>query len=297
MSPLRSRNTVMHYILYTLALLFSLSCLFPFLLLVAGSFTPEEVMLTRGLSLFPERLSTFAYTTLLYNRLSLMNAYGVTIIVTVAGTFVSIIVTSLLSYPLARKELRYRNAVAFFVFFTMLFNGGMLPWYLVCVSILRLRNTLLALIVPYLAIAWNVFLLRNYFQTIPNEIAESAKIDGAGELRILFQIMFPLSGPAIAVLVLFIALMYWNDWWLAIMLTEVKTLRPLQLMLRDLITAAEFLRGVNAPGSVSASSRERIPTEGIKFAATVVTIGPIVFLYPFLQKYFVKGIIMGAIKG
>jgi putative aldouronate transport system permease protein len=287
----------MHYILYGLAALFSLACLYPFLLLVSGSFTPEELMLKEGLRLLPARLSTLAYSTLFYNKLSVMNAYGITITVTVVGTFLSIIVTALLAYPLARRELRYRNGVAFFVFFTMLFNGGMLPWYLVCVSILHLRNTLLALIVPYLAVAWNVFLLRNYFQTIPVEIPESAKIDGAGELRILFQIIVPLSRPAIAVLVLFIALMYWNDWWLAIMLTEAKALRPLQLMLRDLITASEFMTGANAPGSVTQSTHERIPTEGLKFAATVVTIGPIMFLYPFLQKYFVKGIIMGAIKG
>lgn len=287
-------GSIVRLLLVALVILFAFACLYPFLLMVSASFTSELDIVRKGLRLIPQSLSLNAYRALFYDSRRVTDAYAVTITVTVVGTFLSIIVTALMAYPISRRDLRYRGPISFYVFFTMLFNGGMLPWYIVCVKVLHLRNNLFALVLPYVVSAWYVFLLKNYFQSLPAEIAESAKIDGAGELRILFRIIFPLSKPALAVVVLFIGLMYWNDWWLGIMLIENYRLRPLQLMLRAITSSMEF---ISLQGFSYLKSDMQVPKEGAKYATTVITIGPIILLYPFLQRYFVKGIIMGALKG
>jgi putative aldouronate transport system permease protein len=296
MSSARRRTSIVQVILNAIVIAFALSCLYPFLLVVAGSVTSESDIVHGGLRLIPQNFSLYAYETLFHNVKRVVNAYTVTIFVTVVGTAISILVTSLLAYPLSRHDLKYRNPILFYVFFTMLFNGGMLPWYIVCVRILHLRENIFALILPYAVVAWYVFLLRNYFQALPNEIAESAKIDGAGEMSILFRIIMPLSKPALAVILLFIGLMYWNDWWLGIMLIDGERLRPLQLMLLSITSGIELL-STNTSSQVRSALGRMIPREGVKFATTLITIGPIILLYPFVQKYFVKGIIMGALKG
>lgn len=296
MRGMSAGSTIVRYLLFGLVILFALACLYPFLLMISASFTAEFELVGEGLRLLPRHLSTNSYRALFYDSRRVIDAYAVTITVTVLGTVLSVLVTSLMAYPMSRRDLRYRGPFAFYVFFTMLFNGGMLPWYIVCVRVLHLRNTLFALILPYLVNAWFVFLLKNYFQSLPAEMAESAKIDGAGEVRILFRIIYPLSKPALAVVVLFIGLMYWNDWWLGIMLIENYRLRPLQLMLRAITSQMEFI-SLQGFSYAASETRQTVPKEGAKYATTVITIGPIIFLYPFLQRYFVKGIIMGALKG
>jgi putative aldouronate transport system permease protein len=204
------------------------------------------------------------------------------------------LVNAFIAYPLSNRKLKYRRQLSFFCFFTMLFSGGMVPWYIVCVNYLHLYDTFWALILPYLANAWNMFLLRNYFSSLPQEICESASIDGAGELRIFFSIILPLAIPVLASVGLFIALMYWNDWWLGIMLTESRKLMPLQLLLRAITSNIQFLTSGRASQMTSGL---RPPAESIKYATTIVTIGPILFLYPFVQRYFIKGLTVGSVKG
>jgi putative aldouronate transport system permease protein len=173
----------------------------------------------------------------------------------------------------------------------------MVPWYIVCVRYLHLQDNILALIIPYLCQAWNVFLLRSFFQTIPEEMSESAKIDGAGEYTIFFKIIMPLSKPALATVGLFIALMFWNDWWLGLMLLNKAELQPLQLLLRTIQSNVQFLASSPEASQMMQMNGGRLPSEGIKMAMCIITIGPIFLIYPFVQRFFIKGIMIGAVKG
>jgi putative aldouronate transport system permease protein len=276
-------------------LLFALFCVAPYLLVLAGSFTYEGDLVKSGLRLVPRQWSADAYKLLFSDFGRVATGYKNTVLVTSAGTAISLLVNSMLAYALSKRACKYRGALGFYCYFTMLFSGGIVPWYIVCAQYLGLRNNIWALILPYAASAWYMFLLRNYFKSLPEEIGESATIDGASEPRIFFTIILPLSLPALASVGLFVALMYWNDWWLGIMLTEEARLMPLQLLLRSIVSNIQFMTGENASRIIG--SAVKLPSEGIKYAATIITIGPILLLYPFIQKYFVKGLMVGAVKG
>ena len=273
---------------------FALVCVLPNVLVLSGSLTDESELLTKGLSLIPGKVSVSAYKLLFADFGRVLNGYRITIIVTALGTALSLLVNAMLAYPLSRRSCEYRGQLAFFCYFTMLFSGGMVPWYIVCVRYLGMHNSILALILPYTANAWYMFLLRNYFKALPEEVVESATIDGAGEYRTFFTIILPLSTPVLASVGLFLALMYWNDWWLGIMLVEEESLMPLQLLLRSILSNTQFLTSGNASRIIGAV---KVPAEGVKYATTIVTIGPILLLYPFAQRYFIKGLMVGAVKG
>lgn len=272
----------------------SLLCLLPFWLTVSGSFTAESEIVRHGFSLWPREFSTLSYEYLFANADRVGSGYKVSIFVTAFGTAFSLTVTALMAYPLSRRDLKYRNHLTFFAFFTMLFHGGMVPWYIVTTQILGLRDVIWALVFPYTIQAWNMILLRNFFRTIPTELIESAKIDGAGEFLILGRVAIPLAVPGLATVGLFIALLYWNDWWLGLMLINEQQLYPLQLLLRRIVSAVQFLQSAPPGADVSGVV---LPSEGVKMATAVVTLGPIVLVYPFVQRYFVKGIMIGAVKG
>lgn len=281
-------------ILYIIVALFSVACIIPFLIILSASFTDEQAIVDFGYRLWPGKFSTFAYEVIFSGSVSIMKSYMTTILVTVAGTTASIVLTLLLAYPLSRKKYRFRNIVNFYVFFTMLFNGGIVSWYILCTRYLGLRNNYQALIIPYMLNAWYVFLLRNFLATIPDSIEESATIDGAGNFRILFQIYVPLALPGIATVGLFSTLMYWNDWWLSLMLCDGNNLVPLQLYLMRIIQSVEFLKNnIN----VSQLKFSTIPSESVRMAICVLATGPIILAYPFFQKYFIKGLVIGSIKG
>jgi len=270
----------------------SLAAIVPFYLVIAVSFTSEKSISLKGYQLFPTNLSLQAYEVLLSKGSRFIDAYKISITVSLLGTLLSVLITSLLAYAISRKHLKYRNQIAFFVYITMLFNGGIVPWYII-VSNLGLRDNLLALIVPLLVNAWNVFLIRNYFKGIPDAIMESATIDGAGDLRIFFRIVLPLALPGLATVTLFYMLAYWNDWWNALMLIHTRELYPLQLLLRQVLSTVIY---ATSSDSMVTNAGE-LPAEGIKMATCVLTVGPIIFVYPFIQKYFIKGLIVGAVKG
>lgn len=278
-------------------LLFTAFCTLPFILVLSGSFTSESYILQHGYSLLPHQIDLSAYKMLLMDGKRILNGYKITLIVTIFGTIASLLISALLAYPISLKRLKYRKAINVFTLITILFNGGMVPWYIVCVRYLHLQDNLLALIVPYLCQAWNVFLLRSYFQSLPEEMTESAKIDGAGEYTIFFKIILPLSKPVLATVGLFIALMYWNDWWLGIMLLNKTELQPLQLLLRTISSNVQYLSSSPYASEILKMCGGLLPQEGIKMAICILTIGPIVLLYPFIQRYFIKGIMIGAVKG
>lgn len=279
-----------------LLLLFAVICVLPFWLVFSGSLTGETEIMTYGYGLFPKKVDFTAYRILLNDAGRILNGYKISLIVTVLGTALCVFVVALTAWPISQERVKYHSLLNFFVLFTMLFNGGMVPWFIVCRNMLHLTDSIWALILPYLANAWYIFLVRNYYKGIPSELVEAAKIDGAGEYRIFFRIIFPLAKPVIATISLFACLNYWNDWWLGIMLIDDIQKQPLQLLLRTITSNIQFL---SSAGNVNAIAQAAgsIPSEGIKMATCIVTIGPIILVYPFVQKYFVKGIMVGAVKG
>lgn len=276
--------------------IFSAACLYPFLMVISGSLSTEQDIAAFGYTLLPKHVTFDSYKILLLGSNRIVNAYGVSILVTVVGTAISLLLTAMGAYALSRRSFKLRGALSVYVIITMLFNGGLVPWYIICVRYLDLKDTLWALILPSLANAFNLFLIRNFMYSIPEEIHESAKIDGAGEFRIFYFLIAPLALPVLATVGLFTALGYWNDWFLGLMFVDKQELQPLQLLLRTLISNVDFLRSSSNAAAMQRISAQ-IPSESMKMALTVVTIGPIVFLYPFVQRYFVKGLIVGAVKG
>ena len=282
--------------IYLIIGIFSVMCIYPFLLVIMGSISTQEVILKHGFTLFPQEITIDAYKTLLMNGYSIANAYKITISVTVVGTVFSLFFNSLCAFPLSRRSLKYRKILNIIVLIPMLFSGGMVPWYIVCVRYLHLKDTLWAMILPAVVSSFNIYLFRNFFYSIPDSLYEAAKIDGASDFYVFFKIYLGLSTSVYATVGLFAALYYWNDWWLGLMLVDNSDLQPLQLFLRNIVANIQFLMKMN-PSPEVMSMMNALPRDGMRMAVVVITIGPIIFLYPFVQKYFVKGIMIGAVKG
>ncbi|MCU6712831.1 carbohydrate ABC transporter permease [Paenibacillus sp. J5C_2022] len=290
-----SPSTLMLYIVLTGMSLFTLA---PFLLVLIGSLTPEIEIVRNGVSFFPKDITFSAYTFIFEQNKDILRSYGVTIFVTIVGTALSVALTSMLAYVISLKSVKYRNHIAFFVYFTMLFQGGMIPWYILNVSYLGLKDSLLALILPMCINPFFAFLMKSYLQNIPESLRESGIIDGAGEFRIFLKIVMPISIPIIATITLFYMLMYWNDFYLSLFFIESEHLVSLQYHLYRILSTLNYLASSSTTGEGASSSATIIlPNESVRLATTILTIGPIVFVYPFIQKHFVKGITIGAVKG
>jgi putative aldouronate transport system permease protein len=276
---------------------FSLVCLYPFLMVIGGSLTTDAEAATYGFSIIPKEPTLAAYRVLFSNRAMILNGYRITLIVAVCGTALSVLINSMMGYVLSRKNLRFRGFINLYVLMTMLFNGGLVPWYIVCTRYLHLKNNIWALIIPSIVSAWYIFLVRNYFTSVPDEMWESAKLDGAGEFTIFRKIYLALAKPVIATITLFAALGFWNDWWLGLMLIENSDLQPLQMLLRTIIANIQFLQTMGSKSAEAQALLASVPSDGVKMAMVIITTGPIILLYPFLQRYFIKGIMVGAVKG
>ena len=275
--------------------LFALICLYPLLLTVMVSLTPEDVIASDGYRLFPRQLTTDTYTYIFAHSGSrILRSYGVTIGVTVFGTLASMLVTCMIAYAISLKELKYRNVIAFICNFTSIFSAGLVPWYVVCVNWYGLRDNLLALILPAMFSVWNMFLMRTYFNTISPSLYDAAKIDGAGHWKIFWRIALPLNTTALLTVGMMYALSYWNDWWHALMFISDRNLYPLQYYLYSIVSNVNAVSSGRVPSGAAASIR--LPAETVKMAVTIITIGPIIFLYPFIQRYFIQGIMTGAVK-
>ena len=275
-------------------ILLALCCLFPFLLLIMSSITDEQTLIREGYSIIPSKFGFQSYAYLWKNAAKIGRAYGITILVTVVGTTASLLMTVMMAYPLSRREFFGRNVCAFFVFFTMLFNGGLVPTYIMYTRYLHIKNTIWALLIPSLLIsAFYVIMMRTYFTT---NVPEAARIDGAGEWRILFTIVLPMSLPMIATMALLIGLGYWNDWKNGLYYLTDSRLYSIQNMLNQMLKDVQFLKS-GADSSAAAELTQDMPSVGIKMAIAVIGALPIMIIYPFFQKYFVKGITIGAVKG
>ncbi len=294
---MRSRTTSDKFIngfSYIYMILFVIVAIVPFMTIVSTSFTNEQYIRANGFDILPHEFTWNAYKYILGRGSSILGAYKITLFVTVAGTLFSMLLTTMMAFALSRKEWRMAVPISFFVYFTMLFNGGIVPWYIITSKYLHLYDNLAALIIPYAINAFNLIVLRSFIATIDNGIFEAAKIDGANELQLLFRVALPLSLPGLATVCLFYGVAYWNDWWLGLMLISDRELYPLQLLIRAITSNISYAASSGVNSSIAAAS---IPKEGVKMATTVLTIGPIILLYPFLQRYFVKGLTIGSVKG
>ena len=285
---------VINIIGYILIGFFALICVIPFYLIIVASFTSEATLIRSGYPIFPVEFDVQSYALCLKNPISIMKAYGTTIGVTAIGTFCAVMMASMTGYVLSRQDFPWRNKFSFFFFFTTLFNGGLVPWYIICVRYLNMKNSYLALMLPLMFSVWNMIIAKTFMCGIPQAITESAKIDGANDFVIFTKLILPLSKPLIATLSLFSALAYWNDWYNCMIFITDEDKFNLQYYLQRMLGSAEAMRIVAEKSGIALPS---VPLEGLKRAMTVIAIGPIVLLYPFVQRYFVKGLTIGAVKG
>lgn len=283
------------YLMYIATGLFSIFCLIPMVLAICVSFSTEESISRYGYRFIPSEWSANAYQMIFNSNSSVMSGFVMSMLVTVIGTACAVAITAMAAYALANKNVKFRNQMSFYFFVTMTFNAGIVPWYLVCLN-LGLRNNFLALIIPNLLFSpFNMFLVRNFMDGLPDSLRESATLDGANDVVICFRIYLPLAVPALATVTLFYGLAYWNDWFNAIMLVDDAKLYPLQYLLLQLRSQIQMIRDMQAMMGGMASSA-KAPSESLKMATSIITIGPIVLLYPLLQRYFVKGLVVGAVK-
>ena len=270
----------------------------PILLIVIASFSSETSLIRNGYSFWPESFSLDAYYYMVKQGVMIARSYGVSFFVTIVGTLLSVILTTMLAYPMSRKSFKYRNVLAFFVFFTMLFNGGIVPSYIMWTRFFHIKDTIWALIIPnYLVTAFNVILVKNYYQnSIPDSLIEAAQLDGASELKIFFKVMLPLAVPTVATISLFTGICYWNDWTNGLYYINNEKLYSIQQLLMKIMNNIQALRS-NSNAALLGTGSVDLPGTSIRMAMAVIGILPIMLIYPFVQKYLVKGVVVGAVKG
>ncbi|MEZ3446688.1 MAG: carbohydrate ABC transporter permease [Lachnospiraceae bacterium] len=279
---------------YILVGLFALLCVIPFYLIIVASFTDESSLIRNGYPLIPTDFSVQSYLLCLKNPTEILRAYGTTIGVTVVGTALAVFIATMTGYVLSRKDFPWRNKFSFFFFFTTLFSGGLVPSYILCIRYLHFRNNYLGILLPLMFSVWNMIIAKSFMNGIPGAITESAKIDGANDIVIFIKLILPLSKPLLATLGLFSALAYWNDWYNCMLYITNENMFTLQYYLQRMLGSAEAMRIVAEKSGIALPS---VPLESMKMAMTVIATGPIVLLYPFVQRYFVKGLTIGAVKG
>ena len=291
-----SQSKAFTVFVHVLLVFLILCCVVPFWLLIASSFTSEASLVKNGYSLIPKEFSLAAYKYLWTARGSIGRAYFMSVAISAVGVTGNVLMCILFAYPLSRRELPGRGVFSFLLFFTMLFNGGLVPTYLVYTNIVNVKDSFWGLVVPYLLFnPFLVIMMRTYFtSSIPNEVLEAARIDGASEVRCLTSVVVPMSKPIIATVALMTLITYWNNWTNGIYFLTTRTdLYGIQNYLNDVMNKAAFLQS-HTTGAISVRD---IPNIGVRMAVAVVAVVPLLILYPFFQKYFVKGVTLGSVKG
>ncbi len=293
----KNDEIVFQMIVNIVLFILSVMILLPFVILFMSSIATEKTLVLNGYKFIPEAFSLEAYAYIFRKADTILRSYFITVLVTAIGTLVSLIITPMLAYPLSRKDFKRRNLFSFIVYFTMLFNGGLVPTYMMWTRVFNIKNTVFALIIPSLLLnAFNVILVKNFFSSnIPGELIEAAQIDGAGEFRIFYRIILPLSLPIMATIGLLTGLAYWNDWINGLYYVTKPEIFSLQVLLNKILLDIQFLSTQN--NRVNAANITSIPSVSVRMAIAVLGIIPIMIIFPFFQKYFVKGMTIGAVKG
>ena len=289
--PVSMGITIFGYIFVSL---FAISCLLPFLMMISASFSSEAAVNTKGIGIIPKEFSAEAYRLAFLSSKLLVGSYIVTIIMTFSGTMTGLFIISMTAYALYRPDFFLRNKIAFFFYFTTLFSGGLAASYVWMTRYLKLQNNYLAVFLPMLVSPWLIILMRNFMKSIPFEITESGKIDGAKDFRIFVSLILPMLKPALATVGLFLALSYWNEWFGSMLYLDNLDYKPLQYFLYKIINEADAMSNSLAGANIALVN---IPTTTLKMATAVLATGPIIMLYPFVQKYFIRGIVVGSVKG
>lgn len=292
---LDTSDRIIRGVTYVVVTLFSICCIIPFWMIIASSFSTEEAIRRTGFTLWPTDFSTYAYELLFRSPDQMIGAYIVTLGLAIVGTLIGLFIISMTGYALQRKDFPFRNGIMFYIYFTSLFSAGLVPFYLVVKQTLNLGDTYWAILLPLLMNPWLIVLMKNFVKAIPHEITESGKIDGAGDFKIFYALILPSMKPALATIGLFLALGYWNEWYYSSLFLSSKVqYRPLQYHLYNVINKVASLKNSVAGSHVVITD---LPSETLKMATACVATGPIILLYPFVQKYFVAGLTVGSVKG
>ncbi|MBB6734647.1 carbohydrate ABC transporter permease [Cohnella zeiphila] len=293
LSDRKAGNIVIHLFF----ILLSIGIVAPFLLIVSVSLTDEKALAEFGYRFFPSKFSLVAYDFVLQTPGIVLRAYGNTIFITAAGTVLSLLLTSMVAYAISRRDYKWRVPLTVYIFFTMLFSGGLVPFYILMTQYLHLKDSLWAIILPGMLSPFYVLIMKGFMGKIPYELIESAKVDGAGEWRIFFRMILPLSTPALATLGLFIAFNYWNEWFNALLFIDDDRKVPLQLLLVRIMNTLDFLRNNSKYIQSLGLDMSQLPDESMRMALVILVAGPMMFVFPFFQKYFVQGMTVGSLKG
>ncbi len=290
---LTTSDYVIRGIGYVLITFMALISIFPFLVILGTSFETEENIISYGVTLFPRSPTVAAYDLVIKGG-TIWASYGLTVVLTVVGTLIGLFICAMTGYALQRRDFPFRNAISFFIYFTSLFQAGLAPYYLLMTQTYHLNNTYWAVLLPLMVSSWLIILMKNFAKSIPHELTESGKIDGAGDFRIFLSIILPMLKPGLATVGLFLALGYWNEWYQSSLFLQNMSVLPLQYRLYKIVNEAAALKNSVAAQYVNVSN---LPSESLKMATAMMTTGPIIFLYPFVQRYFIGGITVGAVKG
>lgn len=294
---MKKKINIANIILYAIFVLLAISCIYPLMVVIGVSFTGESEIAKYGFKVIPKAISLEAYKYIFASHGTILRAYGVTIFVTLTGTVISTLIVGLYAYPLSRRDFRYRKLFTFIALFTMLFSGGTVAGYMVTTGVLHLKNSIWVLILPYVMNAWHVIVMRSFYSmSVPSAIIEAAKIDGAGEYKIYFGLIMPLSLPGLATIALFATLTYWNDWWLPLLYITEPAKYNLQYLLQQMISNIQNLSENSATMGGASAELANLPKESARMALCIIATGPILIVYPFFQKYFIQGLTVGSVK-
>ncbi len=282
-------------VLHIIFIALTMAYLLPFLMIISVSFSDEAAVIKEGYSLIPREFTTAAYELVFSNPTQIIRSYGVTIFFSIIATALAVVVMGVMAYPLARPNYRHRGFVSFYVLFTMLFNGGMVPSYLLITKYLGMKDSIWVYILPGLVSAYNLMIIRTNYKSLPNELVEAAKIDGAGEVFICFKIVMPLCKPVLASIGFLFFVNKWNDWNTAVLYIRDPNLYSLQYLLQKILREIQYLKTLASSGMLMGN--EVFPAESFRYAMAVVAAGPVLCVFPFFQKYFTKGLTLGGVKG
>lgn len=282
-----------------LMLIMALFCIIPFLLIVSGSFSSETSIVASGYRLWPEEFSLSAYAYLWNRKITILRCFGLSILVTGAGTILSVLITTLCAYPMSRKDFPLRNVMGFFIFVPMIFSGGMTASYILWSKYLMVKNTVWALLFPNLLVgSMNIMLVRNYYSmNIPYSLIEAANLDGASEPFIYSKVILPLSKPVIATIALFTGIGYWNNWINGMYYITDANLYTITIYLQKLLENINLLKTSTLAAEMGSINSMALPQNSLKMAVVLITIIPVLCIYPFIQKQLIKGLVVGAVKG